>query len=623
MPAIYSALWVICVRYPRKHQRLMSDVMEIALFGFGFILAIYFAGRNPFTCSLYIGNALIILQVVRLCSPTNHRDKIMSTAIAVTHLAIGSMVILDYSFILILGIAIVLTPKVLYDLELECFTDESVPYLKTRFGKRTIAVVIMLMVLFFIFFPRQSIISTNPVGMMLRYRAMKPQMDTAGSTEEGSDEVVFQIQGDDITYLKSYSLDTFDGNVWDASFVSNKSKRHFVDYDPDKDLYRQVSVKNVKYFGKVLPTDGFVKYLKGSFFPTSYISEQGNVMIPYSWQTGSNTYEYWTDKKLSSKLASKRRSHYLAYPKQSQKMTAFVKNSIGNLNDPYKIAKKLEDYLNKNVKYKLGVPRLDRFNPVEDFIFNQKEGHCERFASALALLLRMAGVPSRVVVGYYPTQKNDFADFYNVRVKDGHAWTEAYIDGQGWLTFDATPYVAEHAAARSSFFLSIMDWIEYVWYSKIVNYSFSDQSRLLSSVVNVLRDIFVYAARHLALIAIGLVAIFMLIVMVKYLRNYGRNKHKTLSAKEKKRQLKVAKHFYGQMLKVLAKRNFIRRPTQTPLEFLIQLSSMNLVIFADVEFVTKAFCNIKYGDQELSPELKKEIQKRIKTIKKQPTSSWK
>jgi predicted heme/steroid binding protein len=617
MPAIFAGLWFACVRYGGK-KRLVSDILEVALFGFGFIMAVYFAGRNPFTCSLYIGNALIFLQVVRLTKPEmSHRDRIMATAIAITHLAIGSMVILDYSFIPILVIAIILMPKVLYDLEVACYTEEKIPYLTTRFGKKSIAAVFVMMVLFFIFFPRQSIISTNPVGMMLRYRAMKPQMDTASSTEEGSDQVLFQIQGDDISYLKSYALDSFDGNVWDASFISNKSKRHFTNYDAEKDLYRQVTVKNAKLFGKMLPTDGYVKFLKGSFFPKAYISEQGNVMVPYTWQTGSNVYEYWMTKDASDRISSKSRYRYLNYPKQSQAMIQFVKNNVGSLKSPFKIARKFENYLNKNLKYKLGAPNLDRLNPVEDFILNQKEGHCERFASALALLLRMAKIPSRVVVGYYPTQKNEFADFYNVRVKDGHAWTEAYIPGKGWTIFDATPYVQEHSASRSSFMLSIADWIEFFWYSKVVNYSFSDQSRLLSSSVNILRIIFLFLAKHLVILAIGLILIFITLIIIKQLRQYGRSKGKAFSSREKARQLRQARHFYGQMLKVLAKQRYSRSPSKTPFEFLASLEPLKLSAFADIEFITKTFCNIKYGDQQLTPELQKEIQHRLRAIRKQ------
>ena len=120
--------------------------------------------------------------------------------------------------------------------------------------------------------------------------------------------------------------------------------------------------------------------------------------------------------------------------------------------------------------------------PVDDFIFNGKKGHCERFASAMALLLRMAGVPSRVVIGYCPSEMNQFANFYNVKAKHGHAWAEAYISGSGWMRFDATP-VGDGGTVitmKSNFSLSLMDWFEYVWYSKIVGFSIQDQKSILT-----------------------------------------------------------------------------------------------------------------------------------------------
>ncbi len=97
-------------------------------------------------------------------------------------------------------------------------------------------------------------------------------------------------------------------------------------------------------------------------------------------------------------------------------------------------------------------PTLD---PIEDFLINTRAGHCEYFASSLALMLRSVGIPSRVVVGFHGGDWNTFGSFYQVRQLHTHAWVEAYIEPNalprdlpppaaqwlsgGWLRLDATP----------------------------------------------------------------------------------------------------------------------------------------------------------------------------------------
>ena len=66
-------------------------------------------------------------------------------------------------------------------------------------------------------------------------------------------------------------------------------------------------------------------------------------------------------------------------------------------------------------------------DPVEDFLVNRKEGHCEYFASALALLLRSIDIPARVVNGFKGGDWNDLTQTMNVRQKHAHSWVEAYV----------------------------------------------------------------------------------------------------------------------------------------------------------------------------------------------------
>jgi transglutaminase-like putative cysteine protease len=79
-------------------------------------------------------------------------------------------------------------------------------------------------------------------------------------------------------------------------------------------------------------------------------------------------------------------------------------------------------------------------NAVESFLFDQKEGYCDLFATAVVVMARAAGMTARYAVGYLPNDERakDREDYYVVRESDSHAWAEIYFNGVGWVVFDAT-----------------------------------------------------------------------------------------------------------------------------------------------------------------------------------------
>ena len=114
-------------------------------------------------------------------------------------------------------------------------------------------------------------------------------------------------------------------------------------------------------------------------------------------------------------------------------------------------------YLLQNYTYSLDQPLSDRvrdgeIDPIEGFLFDTQAGHCEYFATAMALLLREVDVPTRNVNGFYGAHYNRIGDFYAVRQADAHSWVEVYFEHLGWVTFDPTPQpVAPQATTRHGF----------------------------------------------------------------------------------------------------------------------------------------------------------------------------
>jgi transglutaminase-like putative cysteine protease len=189
--------------------------------------------------------------------------------------------------------------------------------------------------------------------------------------------------------------------------------------------------------------------------------------------------------------------------------------------------------------YTLNPPVLDE-NPVDGFLFNTRKGYCEHYASAFVYLMRAAGVPARVVGGYYGGEINPYGGYLMVRQKDAHAWAEVYMEGKGWMRVDPTaavdPRRVERDAApagssadgmldeRNGFFKGITlkaqlawDALNYQWYSRVIGYSTVSQRRFLEKLglsLDSMAGILKTAFSSLALIA-GLMMLYYLRLQMK------------------------------------------------------------------------------------------------------------
>lgn len=101
----------------------------------------------------------------------------------------------------------------------------------------------------------------------------------------------------------------------------------------------------------------------------------------------------------------------------------------------------LAHFRSENFVYTLRPPRLDD-DPVDGFLFETRRGFCEHYASAFVTLMRAAGVPARVVLGYLGGEHNAAGNYLIVRQSDAHAWAEIWIEGEGWVRVDPTAAVA-------------------------------------------------------------------------------------------------------------------------------------------------------------------------------------
>jgi transglutaminase-like putative cysteine protease len=110
--------------------------------------------------------------------------------------------------------------------------------------------------------------------------------------------------------------------------------------------------------------------------------------------------------------------------------------------DAHRIVERAILLYNREFTYTLDPPVLDALNPYDDFLFNTKRGFCEHYAGSFALLMRAAGIPARVVTGYQGGEINPFNGELIVRQADAHAWTEVWLEDQGWTRVDPTAVVS-------------------------------------------------------------------------------------------------------------------------------------------------------------------------------------
>jgi transglutaminase-like putative cysteine protease len=124
----------------------------------------------------------------------------------------------------------------------------------------------------------------------------------------------------------------------------------------------------------------------------------------------------------------------------SDRLRELARRVTAAAHDPQSKALALEEHLRTQYSYSYETVAQQGYTPLDWFLFEGKRGHCEYFASALAMMLRTVGVEARVATGFSLGERNPVTGYYEVRALDGHAWVEARIPGKGWLMMEPTPF---------------------------------------------------------------------------------------------------------------------------------------------------------------------------------------
>ena len=180
----------------------------------------------------------------------------------------------------------------------------------------------------------------------------------------------------------------------------------------------------------------------------------------------------------------------------------------------------VEQWLRREFRYTLELPRTEREATLEYFLFQRRAGHCEYFSTAMAMLLRAMGIPARNVNGFLGGEWNRFGDFLTVTQNQAHSWVEVWFSGYGWVRFDPTPPAAAgagggEAAGRWLTPLRLLfGGLEHRWGKWVLDYDLDDQGRLFTRATRSFRQAAAVASRDRQLPWRQLLAFILALVLV-------------------------------------------------------------------------------------------------------------
>jgi protein-glutamine gamma-glutamyltransferase len=322
-------------------------------------------------------------------------------------------------------------------------------------------------------------------------------------------------------------------------------------------------------------------------------------------------------------------ARYLELPPNLDPRIAIIAKNLtarSGAHTGYDQARAIEAYLRDNYDYSLDL-KASGADPLADFLFNVRAGHCEYFSTSLAVMLRTQGIAARVVNGFLPGAYNETAGAYTVRQSDAHSWVEVYFpETDAWVTFDPTPPAGRAPHARSGLAAQLSKYteaLELMWFQYVVGYDKQEQRSLAASLHNRLFDLRRSTSASLDRlkqlsplfvrpVLLGLIILAAFVVggmMARRVRRFGWRRG--LRVWESGRHPENSDvDFYERLIVLLRKRGIKREPHQTPLEFATGVG------MTEARAITKAYNRVRYGAERLSASERKQIEELLSRLER-------
>jgi transglutaminase-like putative cysteine protease len=305
-------------------------------------------------------------------------------------------------------------------------------------------------------------------------------------------------------YWRGLAFDHFDGKTWSVTpptrtRVPGSAEigiRLTSSYAPANLVQRilREPVQGGALFGIGVAQElqGSVRHLERDINGGLYATGQANDRVRY--RVASRKIR-WSEERLRADVAVPPKENRGASPKQegavdrhlqlpelSDAVAELALTITENAQTDADRVRAIEQYLLQNGRYSDTPPYVDsdaERSPLEAFLFDAMQAHCEYYASALVVLARSIGIPARLVNGFAGGRENEIGGFVEVSRSHAHAWVEVHYARAGWVRYDATPpdlrQGAEEALAFDERMRQLASAMEHWWFQRVVGFDRSDQ----------------------------------------------------------------------------------------------------------------------------------------------------
>lgn len=504
-----------------KLLSLLQPVMAWLVFGLALIDFFYLS--KSFLLS--VAHFLLCLQALQLLVLRTNRENLGGILVSSLMMLSASTLAVEWTYFVLLTyyLLLVIWALVLHNLSFEADqlrkdkNEEQIlsadfqltPVLKRTLRHATVlafSVAVFCCAVVFVAFPR-----FNFQGFRGQYLQPVHKSGFTSQVELGNegrisvdDTVVMRVEIDPkerskwTGYIWGASLEEFDGRVWRRPLV--RPERIYS--NGRGDVY--LPVARTFFRGEPLHQNVYLESIDSPILfsagrPTRItidrvfleMNADGSVQRPFNdaWRVHYEVDAHvmrWPDTWEVDSVPLKRSIPIKRSPELGQ-IYDLALSVAGNAKDDYAAASRILSHLQSRCSYTLQLAPVGKDeNPVKKFLFESKAGHCEYFASAMCLMMRMLGVRSRVATGFVSGEWNERGGYYIVRSKDAHAWAEIYIEPLGWVSFDPSPREVGGSVDTSKYvrkWREFMDYLNLRWNRYILSYDLQRQLDLVKNIV--------------------------------------------------------------------------------------------------------------------------------------------
>ena len=587
--------------------RFQIPVHLISMAALGYIaffpLDFYFLSRDFLAATVH---GVCFLATIKILTAQSNRDYVYTGVISFVELIAAALLSAQSSFFAYLALYVVFAIGAFTSAEIRRRFQNNVHAvspLRARVGWRLAVVavtatcgILVITLGLFLIVPRTARMAAMLFPNSPRLTGFSNVVDLGGFGKISRDDrAVLHIQSISRTLppdlkWRGAALSRFDGKRWSEPPLPGRTIPTLHGYAEIADLnqrsrrdgHRLLYHVDVQNSGTgTLFIAGIPEFVNADFRNLLLTSEGSLRVIAPAGESLRYDVSAHTGPPLAVPLTRSERARYVDLPPLDIRIYSLANQWSGD-GAPLDRALRIQRHLQRDFRYALDGPEKPVKDPLSDFLFVRKEGYCEYFASAMAVMLREQGIPSRVATGFQSGYYNDVSGLYVVRASEAHAWVEGWIDGYGWITFDPTPTAAATRPGLLSRVNMYLDAADHAWNEWVLSYDLTHQVAMAARFEAALRGWNRHTAgsntnwpEHIVNGAKAWgAAILAFILFVGVLSTFGPRWWREWRRKVRLQRIirsggtpSDASILYQRMLELLARRGFQKPAWFTPMEF--------------------------------------------------------